>query len=339
MNRRKFLAGALGAGVVLGAEGCADPAPYRLDALRMRWDPPSRIRTLPGDGDNWPATLASDGSLYTAYGDGYGFGGRRLLSLGFARVTGTPFSGIMHGTSIHSNIDATGRNSSGIKASGLIEDSGELFCFVRNYVAAGSYRHSRLAWSGDLGRTWTWARWHFTRSFGCPDFVQGDGDPAYVYLVSQDNDDAYRHSPHVVLARIPRGRIADRSAYEYFAGTSSYPAWTADIAKRRPIFHDQNGTLRVSMSYNAPLRMYFLVSSHRYGTGALRNGSLGVFASRAPWGPWRTVYYSNYWSPGISYEQKFPPHYMSADGGQMWCLFSGHGGTPYKFTLRRAVLL
>ena len=339
INRRNVLAGALGAGVVLGAGGCADPAPYRPDALSLRWDPPSRIRTLPGDGDNWPATLASDGRLYTAYGDGYGFGGRRRLSLGFARVTGTPFSGMMHGTSIRSNIDASGGNAEGIKASGLIEDHGELFCFVRNYEVAGSYRHSRLARSGDLGRTWTWVRWHFTTSFGCPDFVQGASDAAYTYLVSQDNNDAYRHSLDVVLARIPRGRIADRSAYEFFAGTSSSPAWTADITKRRPIFHDRNGTLRVSMSYNAPLGLYFLVSSHGSGLGALRNGSLGVFASRAPWGPWRTLYYSNNWSPGISYEQKFPPHYMSADGRQMWCLYSGRRGTPYKFTLRRAVLV
>src|SRR5258708_34686092 len=92
------------------------------------------------------------------------------------------------------------------------------------------------------------------------------------------------------------------------------------------------------MSYNAPLHLYLLVSSHGTGNGELLNGSLGVFAARAPWGPWRTLYYSNNWSPGISYEQKFPPHYMSAGGRQMWCLFSGNEGTPYKFALRRAVL-
>src|SRR5258708_11166199 len=199
----------------------------------------------------------------------------------------------MRGTSIPASIDATGGSSSGIKASGLIEDHGELFCFVRNYVVAGSYRHSRLAWSGDRGRTWTWAGWHFTRSFGCPDFVQGAGDPAYVYLVSQDNNDAYRRNQNVVLARIPRGRIADRSAYEFFAGTNSSAAWTADITKRLPIFHDPNGTLRVSMSYNAPLHLYLLVTSHGTGDGELLNGSLGGFAARAPWGPWRALYYSN----------------------------------------------
>jgi hypothetical protein len=71
----------------------------------------------------------------------------------------------------------------------------------------GDYRHSRLAWSRDYEKTWTWADWHFSDTFGCPEFVQfGANDKGardkYLYVVSQANNDAYEYPPDMVMARV-----------------------------------------------------------------------------------------------------------------------------------------
>ena len=116
--------------------------------------------------------------------------------------------------------------------------------FVRNYIVDGDYRHSRLAWSKDYEKTWTWADWHFSGTFGCPEFVQfgpnykGARD-AYVYVVSQANDDAYEYSPDVVMARVPKDKVRDRNAYQFFAGLDAKgkPAWSADISDSKALLH------------------------------------------------------------------------------------------------------
>lgn len=64
----------------------------------MRWAPTNQIIRAARDGDNWPLTWADDDALYTTCGDGTGFEPKveQKLSLGFARVTGTPdtFAGV-----------------------------------------------------------------------------------------------------------------------------------------------------------------------------------------------------------------------------------------------------
>jgi hypothetical protein len=42
---------------------------------------------------------------------------------------------------------------------------GILYMWVRN---AGN---AQLLWSRDHARTWTWADWKLTTSFGCPSFI------------------------------------------------------------------------------------------------------------------------------------------------------------------------
>ncbi|MGH9846790.1 MAG: hypothetical protein ACREEM_49460 [Blastocatellia bacterium] len=51
------------------------------------------------------------------------------------------------------------------KASGILCVEGVLYLWSRN---AGN---SQLAWSKDHGKTWEWADWKFTTSFGCPTFL------------------------------------------------------------------------------------------------------------------------------------------------------------------------
>jgi hypothetical protein len=66
-----LLALALGAPPPARAEPPYPPSPV-IEAVR--YDRSSAARAAPGS-DNWPTTWADDGHLYTAWGDGGGFGG------------------------------------------------------------------------------------------------------------------------------------------------------------------------------------------------------------------------------------------------------------------------
>ncbi|MEK7407584.1 MAG: serine hydrolase [Acidobacteriota bacterium] len=317
-------------------------------AIKLTWDDYAN-KVIIGDarrtGDNWPSTWGDDDVLYTSLGDGSGFSNRQpRLTLAFARIFGD--SPALHGEDLPSDIDAPmGGGSSGIKSSGLLMVDRVLYLFVRNYKVDGDYRHSRLAWSRNYGKNWTWADWHFSDTFGCPDFVQfgpnyrGARD-RFVYIVSQANNDAYGFSPDIVMARVPRDRIASRDAWEFFAGPDmgGRPQWSRDIAQRWPAFTDPRGAQRISMSYNAALKRYILTASHRVGATA-HNASLGVFDAPEPWGPWTTLYYDDHWSANDrTYHHKFPPRYMSRDGRVMWLVYSGLDGGNYAFCLRKATL-
>jgi hypothetical protein len=354
MKARILLAFACALAVSLSVGRAADGAPYPPSKVitKLNWDSGVIRIGRPGNsgndgvGDNWPITWADDGNLYASYGDGPGFNRtpKSKLTLGFAKLMGDA-PAITAEDIISDGDTPAGGGKNGIKSSGLLMVGRVLWIFVRNYRVDGDYRHSRLAWSKDHEKSWTWADWHFSDTFGCPEFVQfgpnykGARDQ-YVYIVSQANNDAYEYSPDIVMARVPKDKIADRGAYRFFSGLDAkgVPVWSADMAEREPIFTDPRGTQRISLTYNAAVKRYILTSSHRVGTDT-HGPSLGVFEAPQPWGPWRTVYYDDHWSGNDrTYHHKFPTKWMSADGKTMWLLYSGLEGGNYTVVLRKATL-
>lgn len=329
--------------LLLAAAQLAAQSPYPASGIRLTWDE-AVVKVGPGSGDNWPLAWGRDGILYTSYGDGKGFSGRSpRLSLGFAKIAGTPPA--LKGEDLPSDADTPeGGGNRAIKASGLLMVDTVLYMFVRNYRVADDFRHSRLAWSKDGARHWQWADWHFAGTFGCPEFVQfGPGysgaRDGFVYVVSQANDSAYGYSPDIVMARAPKARVAERAAWEFFAGMENgRPQWSRDIERRRPIFTDPQGTQRVAVTCNAARRRYFLTTSHRNGNET-HTPALGVFDAPEPWGPWTTVYYDDHWSGSFrTYHHKFPTPFMSKDGKTMWLLYSGLDGGLYAFCLKKATI-
>ena len=284
------------------------------------------VKIGPDSGDNWPITWGDDDILYTSYGDGKGFADRAKLSLGFALIQGAvPRLAVKD---LPSDADTPmGGGNRAIKASGLLMVDRVLYMFVRNYRVNDDFRQARLAWSQDRGRHWRWADWHFAGTFGCPEFVQFGPNYAgardgFVYVVSQANDSAYGYSPDIVMARVPKAKVADRAAWEFFTGLDDggRPSWNRDIGARKPIFTDPQGTQRVAITYNAARRRYFLTTSHR-DANQTHTAALGVFDAPEPWGPWTTVYYDDHWSGEFrTYHHKFPTKFMSADGKTMWLL-------------------
>ena len=99
--------------------------------------------------------------------------------------------------------------------------------------------NAQLAWSRDHAQTWTWADWKFTTSFGCPSFLNFGRNYAgarddYVYVYSHDSDSAYTPADRLVLARVPKDRIALRGAYEFFQGRDADGQAGLDERPERP---------------------------------------------------------------------------------------------------------
>lgn len=324
------------------------PYPPSPVIRQLHWDAET-VKIGSGTGDNWPITWVGSDLQITSWGDGPGFDERPpRLSLGFARIFGNPPA--VRGEDFATDADTReGGGSSAIKASGLHMVDGTLYLWVRNYRTPGldDFTNARLAWSRNGGTNWTWADWHFADTFGCPEFVQFGPNYAgardnYVYVASQANDSAYGYSPDIVLARVPKQQLSDRSQYEFFAGANAggQPVWSRDLEQRQPIFIDPNGTQRIAITYSAGLKRYLLTSSHRPpGSTATHTAALGVFDAPEPWGPWTTVSYDSQWSAtNRTYHHKFPTKWMSADGRTLWLLYSGLDGGLYTFCLKKATL-
>jgi CubicO group peptidase (beta-lactamase class C family) len=313
----------------------AAPYPPSPVITGIEWASASAIIRKAEGSDNWPLTWGDDDCLYTAYGDGWGFEPRvpEKLSLGFARVTGGPdqFAGV----NIRSATgEDTGDGRSGKKASGILMVDGTLYMWARN---AGN---SQLAWSTDRARTWTWSDWRFTESFGCPTFLNFGPDYAgardeYVYVYSFDSDSAYEPADRMVLARVPKDRIRDREAYEFFARLTpeGEPTWAADIAQRGAVFSNPGRCYRSNVTYNAPLKRYLWCQTIP-GDDTRFAGGFAIYDAPEPWGPWTTVFFTEQWDVGPGESSSLPTKWMSADGKTVHLVFSGDD----CFSVRQATL-
>jgi len=322
---RPFL-GPLVRAVGKGGPAVAPPYPPSPTVERIQWSP--EVIRLANGSDNWPITWADDDALYTAYGDGKGFEPfvDEKLSLGLARVTRIPPD--IKGEIIRSaTFEARGDGEAGRKASGFLCVDGVLWVVVRN---AGN---SQLGWSTDHGSTWEWAGWRFRESFGCPTFLNFGRDyhgarDGYVYLFSPDSPGAYVPADSYVLARVPKERIKEELAWEFFvradAGTAT---WSRDIKQRGPVFLNPGNCYRCGITYHPALRRYLWVQvlpHSRHPQGPRFQGGLGVYDAPEPWGPWTTVFYAAEWDMGPGETASFPAKWMSPDGKTLYLVFSGN---------------
>ena len=108
-----------------------------------------------------------------------------------------------------------------------------------------------------------------------------------------------------------------------------------DVTERKPVLTDPGGIRNiVSVIYNPGIKRYLATTSH----GGV--GQLSIFDAPEPWGPWTTVaYYSNWGGFGNSEALVYslPTEWISADGREIWCVFSSTGKLD-SFNLLRGVL-
>jgi hypothetical protein len=265
------------------------------------------------DSDNWPITWTDDDEQFTSYGDGEGFEPflNTKLSMGFARITGT--AGNFQGFNIRSDTgERTGNGAKGEKSSGILMVDGALYLWVRNASNA------QLAWSEDHGRTWQ-RGFRFTTSFGSPVFLnfgrnyQGARD-RYVYTYSQDGPSAYQSDDALVLARVPKDRIRERDAWEFFVQEDQ---WTHDISARGAVFRFPGHCQRADVVYNPLLKRYLLALGYNH------HGGWGIFDASEPWGPWTTAFRTDYWGVGETHGYRMPAKWIGPQPDQMTLIFSG----------------
>ena len=326
--------------IALAARADNDPPyPPSLVIKGIEWAPVDTIIRKASGSDNWPVTWADDDSQYSAYGDGWGFEPKtkKKLSLGIVKVVGGPpdFKGINVRTETGERF---GQGPAGAKTSGMLMVDGVLYMMVRNTG------NSQVAWSTDYGRTWTWCDWKFTTSFGSPSFLNFGRNYAgarddFVYVYSQDAETAYDAADAMVMARVPRDRIRNSAAYEFFKGLddSGRPGWTKDIRQRRPVFTHPGNCYRQQVSYNAGLKRYLwcqVLPTSKHAQGPRFQGGFGVYDAPEPWGPWTMAFYAEEWDVGPGEMNSFPVKWMSEDGKTCHLVFSGDD----YFSVRKATL-
>lgn len=316
-------------------QGAKAPCPPSDIIEKVLFAPVSTIVRVAEGSDNWPLTWGDDDAIYAAYGDGNGFKPRtdKKLSLGFAKILGFPPD--FRGLNIRSpSGERTGDGPSGPKASGMIMVDGVLYMWARNTGNA------TIAWSDDHARTWKWG-FRFTESFGCPTFLNfgrnyENARDRFVYVYSPDGPTAYEPYDRVILARVPRDRIFDPSAYEFFVklDESGRPLWTRNFKKRGAVLNFPGHCERPEVVYNAGLKRYLMALGFNHRSG------WGLFDAPEPWGPWTVAFLTESWDVPGTHSYRIPTKWISRDGKTMYLVFSGVSSKGYDaFCVRKMTLI
>ena len=307
----------------------------------------STRRTEAQGSDIWPITWADDDHQYAAYGDGAGFGvtspreqsGRDRVSLGVSRIEGEWQNYV--GKNVWGGKQAENAAQFTGKATGMLSVGGVLYMWVGG-PQSRVIEETRLAVSRDHSRTWQLADWKWTMhdrlfagtflNFG-RDYARSRDGYVYSYFTRiempppPDKPRSWIHErPGMVdLARVPRGRLLEREAYEWFAGLDEGGArWTNDLAAREAAFVDPNGIKIVSVCYAPGIDRYLLVYNPHDNAG-----HFGLFEAAEPWGPWRQVAYLRgrrlFMPPEPNRRVSlfhFAPKWWSADGRQFTLIYN-----------------
>jgi len=110
-----------------------------------------------------------------------------------------------------------------------------------------------------------------------------------------------------VLARVPKQRVRERDAYEFFvyAEPDGNVIWSHGIADRGAVFTHPGAVCRSHITYHPSLKRYLLTMTGP-GSEPRFEGSLGIYDAPEPWGPWTTVFYTDAWDVGRGDSASFP---------------------------------
>ncbi len=271
--------------------GAPYPASPVVSGITYRWN--TYVRTASGS-DNWPVTWLSNGDQLTSWGDGGGFGGGRV-SLGFARIRGSHPN--FQGSDIWRGAGNSSNSFDG-KSYGVLAVGSTLYAWSRQN--SGNFANSNAVMVRSTNGGSSWRRlWGYPLSsaINTGTFLQfGAGysgardNYVYSYFARSTGGRFFVSKPgRIDLARVPRDRVHEQSAYEFFAGMNgNQPRWTSNSAQRQPVFEDPRGiSWTLSATYNPGIGRYLLITEH----DETFRGKIGIFDAPEPWGPWTTVSY------------------------------------------------
>jgi hypothetical protein len=240
---------------------------------------------------------------------------------------------------------------------------------------------AKLIYSEDGARTWrnqdgsdpvVWEGWEERDHDNMPFLFEEDGTFGLLTVLQMGKDYAanrdgfvYIYAPNglvdgtmneLVLCRVPKGSILDRSSYEFFAGGGT---WSADIAHRVPVHTFPPGWVNTnahpyawhpSVVYVEALGTYLMAN---WGMGVNEAGEwfgkpsyLGLYTAPAPEGPWTQIHEETEWTPegnagARCYQPQIAPAWVAADGSSFWLVWTdfmpGDGGSEQRLTAENKI--
>ena len=241
---------------------------------------------------------------------------------------------------------------------------------------------AKLIYSPDNGKTWRnqdgstpvrWEKWD-DRTKDNMIFFEEPGDAFSLITVLQmgqnyaHNKDGfvYLYAPNgnlegtmnqLVLCRMPKDRMVNRRAYEFFAGLDNggRAKWSGRIDERAVVHTFPTGGVnkhvhpyawQPSVVYFPPAGQYLMTS---WGMGINANGDwfaktsyLGFWTAPQPWGPWKQVYEEKEWTPAgdkaaRAYQPQIAPKWIAKDGKSFWLVWTDFqkGGKYYAFNAQQ----
>ena len=112
-----------------------------------------------------------------------------------------------------------------------------------------------------------------------------------MYIYSHDSDSAYTPADRMVLARVPKDRIREREAYEFFKGLDAdgRPVWTRQYpAIAAPCSSIPADATAPASRYNAGLKRYLWCQILPFSTderGPRFQGGFGIYEAPRALGP------------------------------------------------------
>ncbi len=343
------------------------------------------LTRLKGNGDNWRLTWMADDSQVTQMCDGSWMGGKGYHNHLY-RILGGPDGFVRE--DIPAYPDFSGKAGSWF-GYGIVSVDGVLYSTASKTPGpqwSGPFRGIKLLKSKDNGKTWYRVDRHgkerkigpqddarnevndkemfFLEEFGLPhqkqmgypfsyvDFVNcgkenSTARDSYLYIYSPEG----AHAHKLLLARVPKDKLGNRDAWEYFVryeGTK--PIWSKDLRKRGYVHTfpetSQEGNCfgwyswLPSVVWNEGLGLYIMVNGGTYAGHKMtssdsdyydawmhtKTGSLGFWYSQDPYGPWHQFFYTDYWTvdnpKNRTYQPVLSPKWISKDGREMILIWS-----------------
>lgn len=361
-------------------------APYcpssRITAMSWDW---SDGYTQANGSDLWPAAWGADGNVYMFFGDGGGFGGdneRGRASFGIAMIAGEPPPTETTARNIYGGFHTEHPARLTGKASAIVAVGADFFAIAGIFrptdlksayphEPSGSPNHLEIAFS--LGNAYSWqdSDWSFCalESKGSERIVSGAFCPQgfisygpgnagamddYVYIYGMDAASywstlATTAPTNTYLARVPKDRILNQSAYQYFAGLDKDGAaiWSARAEQMRSVFTDHNPTqvgCRSACAMTAPIEEAVYVAALDRYIAVAQGGyaaQTSFYEAPAPWGPWAVISYNNIdaatgsggWANlGTASGESLGVHIVNAwtspSGETLWATYSSSGTAP-----------
>jgi len=331
---------------------------------------------LGGVGDNWHMTWAQDDTQYVSLCDGSGWPdlpqadyNSRMYGIGgtppdvrFEYLPGYPELVNYHGT------DRLSRYYN----FGVLALDAAIYQFLstpNHPFSAPDPRFigAKLIYTPDGGRTWrnqdgstpvVWEAWA-DRSRANMLFFEEPGDAfslitvlqmgrnyelnrdGYVYLYAP-NGNSEGTMNQLVMCRVPRDRILDRSAYEFLVErrAAGRAEWSPGIEDRGVVHAFPPGWVNELVHPYAwhPSVVYYPATGQylmaNWGMGCGRSGEwfgkpsyLGFWTAPRPWGPWTQVHEELAWMPdgdpgARAYQPQIAPKWISEDGRTLWLVWT-----------------